>query len=67
MQDLLGEDQEAQNALRRLLDLSRRLPSPNWQTRLADGTVIGPAEEFLALVRIQVRARASGDEQGFGM
>jgi ATP-dependent DNA helicase DinG len=67
VQDLLGEDQEAQNALRRLLDLSRRLPSPNWQTRLADGTVIGPAEEFLALVRIQVRARASGDDQGFGM
>jgi len=33
----------------RLLDLSRRLPSPNWQTRLADGTVMGPAEEFLAL------------------
>jgi len=65
--DLLGEDVEAQNALRRLLDLSRRLPSPNWQTRLADGTVIGPAEEFLALVRIQVRARAAGEDQGFGM
>ena len=65
--DLLGEDVEAHNALRRLLDLSRRLPSPNWQTRLADGTVIGPAEEFLALVRLQVRARAPGDDQGFGM
>jgi ATP-dependent DNA helicase DinG len=65
--DLLGEDVEAQNALRRLLDLARRLPSPNWQTRLADGTTIGPAEDFLALVRIQVRARAAGEEQGFGM
>jgi ATP-dependent DNA helicase DinG len=64
--DLLGEDAEAQTALRRLLDLSRRLPSPNWQTRLADGTVMGPAEEFLALVRQQVRARAAGDDQGFG-
>jgi len=64
--DLLGEDVEAQNALRRLLDLSRRLPSPNWQTRLADGTVMGPAEEFLALVRQQVRARAAGEDQGFG-
>ncbi len=65
--DLLGEDVEAQNALRRLLDLTHRLPSPNWQTRLADGTVMGPAEEFLALVRLQVRARATGDDQGFGM
>ncbi|MBS0546676.1 MAG: ATP-dependent DNA helicase [Proteobacteria bacterium] len=64
--DLLGEDAEAQNALRRLLDLSQRLPSSNWQTRLADGTVLGPAEEFLALVRLQVRARAAGDDQGFG-
>ena len=66
LSDLLGEDAEAQAALRRLLQLAQLLPSPNWQTRLADGTVLGPAEEFLALVRQQVRARASGDDQGFG-
>jgi ATP-dependent DNA helicase DinG len=64
--DLLGDDVEAQNALRRLLDLAQQLPSINWQTRLADGTVLGPAEEFLALVRQQVRARSAGDDQGFG-
>lgn len=66
LSDLLADDTEAQQALRRLLHLSQQLPSPNWQTRLADGTVLGPAEEFLALVRQQVRARASGDDQGFG-
>jgi ATP-dependent DNA helicase DinG len=66
VQDLLGENQEAQSALRHLLELARRLPAPNWQTRLADGTVLGPAEEFLALVRRQVRARAAGEDQGFG-
>jgi ATP-dependent DNA helicase DinG len=65
--DLLSEDAEAQGALRRLLDLAQRLPSPNWQTRLADGNVLGPAEEFLALVRQQARARAAGEDQGFGM
>src|SRR5258708_31239268 len=65
LSDLLGEDAEAQATLRRLLQLAQLLPSPNWQTRLADGTVLGPAEEFLALVRQQVRARASGDDQGF--
>src|SRR4029077_5384678 len=64
--DLLGDDINGHQALRRLLDLARQLPSPNWQTRLADGTVLGPAEEFLALVRQQVRARASGEDQGFG-
>ena len=66
LSDLLGEDVEAQGALRRLLDLAQKLPSPNWQTRLADGTVLGPAEEFRALVRQQVRARSAGDDQGFG-
>src|SRR5882724_9479571 len=66
LSDLLGEDADAQAALRRLLDLAQRLPSPNWQTRLADGTVMGPAEELLALVRQQVRARAAGEDQGFG-
>ena len=65
--DLLSEDAEAQGALRRLLDLAQRLPSPNWQTRLADGNVLGPAEEFLALVRQQARARANAEDQGFGM
>ena len=64
--DLLGEDAEGLSALGRLLDLAQRLPGTNWQTRLADGTVLGPAEEFLALVRQQVRARSAGDDQGFG-
>jgi ATP-dependent DNA helicase DinG len=64
--DLLGDEIEAHQALRQLLHLAQQLPSPNWQTRLADGTVLGPAEEFLALVRQQVRARASGADQGFG-
>ena len=62
----MGDDAEAQAALRRLLHLAQSLPSPNWQTRLVDGTVLGPAEEFLALVRQQVRARAAGEDQGFG-
>jgi ATP-dependent DNA helicase DinG len=66
LSDLLGDEMEAHQALRRLLDLAQQLPSANWQTRLADGTVLGPAEEFLALVRQQVRARASVEDQGFG-
>ena len=65
--DLLGEDIEAQNALANACSTSRNsFPRTNWQTRLADGTVLGPAEEFLALVRQQVRARSAGDDQGFG-
>ena len=41
LSDLLGDDLEAHKALRRLLDLAQQLPSSNWQTRLADGTVLG--------------------------
>ncbi|MBV8409024.1 MAG: ATP-dependent DNA helicase [Alphaproteobacteria bacterium] len=67
LSDLVGDDGDANQALRQLLQLAQQLPSTNWQTRLADGTVLGPAEEFLALVRQQVRARASGDDQGFGL
>src|SRR5882757_10492643 len=64
--DLLGEDEEALKALSSLLDHARILPTTNWQTRVADGTVVGPTEEFLALIRQQVRARSPGDDSGFG-
>ena len=53
LSDLLGDDLEAHKALRRLLDLAQQLPSTNWQTRLADGTVLGPAEEHRVLGRVE--------------
>jgi ATP-dependent DNA helicase DinG len=64
--DLLGEDEDALKALGSLLNATLILPTGNWQTRVADGTVIGPTEEFLALIRQQVRARSPGDDSGFG-
>src|SRR5258708_2365422 len=67
LSDLLGEDAEAQAALRRLLQRAQLLPSPNWQTRLVDGTLLGPAEEFLALVRQQGPARAPRHGQCLGL
>jgi ATP-dependent DNA helicase DinG len=65
--DLLEGDEAAGAALRAILAASRELPATNWQTRVGDGTVLGPAETFLALVRQQVLARASGDDAGYGM
>jgi len=65
--DLLEKDPAADEALRTLLAAARELPAANWQTRIADGTVLGATEPFLALVRQQVLARAAGDDGGFGI
>ncbi|MCW5745362.1 MAG: ATP-dependent DNA helicase, partial [Alphaproteobacteria bacterium] len=65
--ELADNDATIAGALRTLLGAARELPAINWQTRLADGTVLGTAEEFLALVRQQVLARAAADESAYGV
>jgi ATP-dependent DNA helicase DinG len=65
--DLAEVDAAIGGALRAVLVAARELPAANWQTRLVDGTVLGAAEEFLALVRQQVLARATGDETAYGI
>lgn len=62
--DLVLDDENAQRPLRALLAAARELPSTGWQTRIADGTALGAAEEFLALVRQQVLARAAAGKAG---
>lgn len=63
--DLLDDDPQAQQALRQLLGAARQLPSTGWTTRLEDGTALGPAEEFLALLRQQVLARSTDEESAW--
>src|SRR5262249_37797151 len=65
--DLAQDDAAIATALRTLLAAARELPAANWQMRLADGTVLGATEEFLALVRQQVLARTTGDESAYGI
>ncbi|HJQ58779.1 MAG TPA: helicase C-terminal domain-containing protein, partial [Vineibacter sp.] len=65
--DLMESNPAIAGALRALLAAARELPATNWQTRLADGTVLGAAEEFLALVRQQVLARAPSDDSPYGV
>jgi ATP-dependent DNA helicase DinG len=43
------------------------LPAEGWAQRLAEARPQGPTEAFLALVRQQVHARASGREQGYSL
>ncbi|WP_231712244.1 ATP-dependent DNA helicase [Vineibacter terrae] len=65
--ELAEDDAAIAGALRTLLAAARELPAANWQTRLADGTVLGAPEEFLALVRQQVLARSTADENAYGI
>ena len=43
------------------------LPGEGWSARIMGGQPRGPTEAFLALVRQQVRARARGEDEGFGI
>lgn len=62
--DLVADDENALRPLRAVLAAARELPSAGWQTRIADGTALGAAEEFLALLRQQVLARAASGMAG---
>jgi ATP-dependent DNA helicase DinG len=62
-EDLVGQAEDAAEALDGALAAARALPGPGWGQRIAEGTPHGPAETFLALVRQQVYAR-SRDSHG---
>mgnify|MGYP001287488591 CR=1 FL=1 len=63
--ELAETDGATQQALRALLSAAQALPSAGWQNRLADGTTQGDIEDFLALVRQQVLARAPKDDNPY--
>ncbi|MBW7850395.1 MAG: ATP-dependent DNA helicase [Rhodospirillales bacterium] len=58
-EELCGEDDLAE-VLDEALQAAHVLPSPGWHQRVAEAAPRGVAEAFLALVRQQVYARASG-------
>ncbi|MCK6451910.1 MAG: ATP-dependent DNA helicase [Alphaproteobacteria bacterium] len=64
VEDLILDDAEAQGAIDAVQAAARVLPGEGWPHRINDGQPHGPAERFLALVRQQVRARATGLEGG---
>src|SRR5690606_31202513 len=59
LEDLIAGDGRAEEALARIMAAATALPGEAWQNRLADSRPHGPTEEFLALVRQQVYARAA--------
>jgi len=67
LEDLIGEDGEAAEALSAALRAARALPGEGWAGRIAESAPDGPAEAFLTLVRRQVYARARGRDGPYGL
>ena len=66
VEDLIGDDEDVA-LVDAILRAARVLPSSGWLQRLAAGDAQGPAEAFLAALRAQVLARASGRDAGYGL
>lgn len=66
-EDLIADDDVAQEALLAALAAARVLPAESWLPRLAEGRPLQAAETFLAAVRRQVHARAAGRDAGYSL
>jgi ATP-dependent DNA helicase DinG len=63
VEDLLGENATAVDALDKIVRAAQALPDAGWHQRCADGRPSGPAESFLAAVRHHTYARTA-DSRG---
>lgn len=65
--DLIGDDDAALEALDAIERAARALPGEGWAGRLSGGTPAGATEAFLARVRHQVLARAGGQDGPYSL
>ncbi|KAB7741260.1 ATP-dependent DNA helicase [Parvibaculum sedimenti] len=65
--DLTTGDETAEEALSAAINAASALPAPGWASRLNDGAPRGAAEEFLALLRNHVHARAEDSDGPFSL
>jgi len=66
IEDLISDDDKAQESLDAVLAAARALPGPGWRQRI-EGAPRGPAEDFLARLRSQVLARAEDADAGYSI
>ena len=66
-EDLTDGMQEAEEALRKIINAAECLPQNGWTRRLRDGVSSGPTELFLAEVYKQVYARANGRDGPYSL
>jgi ATP-dependent DNA helicase DinG len=65
--DLIEADENGNALMIEALLAARALPGDGWHQRVAEGTPLPGVETFLALVRQQVLARATGLDAGYGL
>jgi len=65
--DLIEADEDGNKLLVEALVAARTLPADGWHQRIAEGGPLPGFESFLALVRRQVLARATGMDAGYGL
>ncbi|MEQ8505813.1 MAG: ATP-dependent DNA helicase [Rhodospirillales bacterium] len=66
IEDLISDDDKAQDALETALGAARALPGPGWRQRI-EGSPRGPAEDFLSRLRAQVLARAEDADAAYSL
>ena len=66
-EDLAEGMQDAEEALRKILDAAECLPMDSWTRRLRDGHPSGPTEKFIASIYKQVHARANGRDGPYSL
>ena len=67
IEDLAGDIPDLLAPLEAALQAARALPQQGWQSRLAEGGVSHPTEDFLRAIRAQVLARAKDDDGQYGV
>ncbi len=67
LEDILGDDAQALEALEEALKAARVLAGEGWRQRLEESRPEGAAERFLALAGRQVYARATGQDQPYSL
>jgi ATP-dependent DNA helicase DinG len=67
LEDLLGDDPQALEALDEALKAGRVLAGEGWRQRVEEGRPEGATERFLTLAGRQVYARASGQDQPYSL
>ncbi|MEM7651084.1 MAG: ATP-dependent DNA helicase [Pseudomonadota bacterium] len=66
-EDLTDGMQDAEEALRKIINAAECLPLDGWTRRLRDGAPSGPTEYFMAEVYKQVFARANGRDGPYSL
>ena len=65
--DLVGDHEQANDAMMQAIRAAAQLPGEGWQARLNENNPQGPAEKFLAALRAHVHARSANGSDNYSL